>query len=124
VNLMKGNGNGPRRVLLFGLDPMLETELRNALETDGVEVEVNSASETQPDTLDYIFCSFSSNLQQLLHSLQRQIPVVVVSRTPEAREWIEAMEAGASDYCAAPFEQSQIRWILEANRPVSAVATA
>ncbi len=121
---MKGKGNGPRRVLLCGLDPTLETELRNALETDGVEVEVNSDAEAHPDTLDYIFCSFSSNLQQLLQSLQPPVPVVVVSRTPEAREWIEAMEAGASDYCAAPFEQSQIRWILEANRPVTAAATA
>ena len=121
---MKGKGNGPRRVLLYGLEPTLETELRNALETDGLEVEVNSSAEAQNPSTDYIFCSFSSNLRQLLHSLQRQIPVVVVSRTPEAREWIEAMEAGASDYCAAPFEKSQIRWILEVNRPAYVAATA
>jgi DNA-binding response OmpR family regulator len=121
---MKIKRNGPRRVLLCGLEPSLETELRNALETDGLDVEVKSTADQPDDHADYIFCSFSNNLGQLLRSLQRQIPVVVVSRTPEAREWIEAMEAGASDYCAAPFERNQIRWILDVNRPAAAMAVA
>ena len=38
---------------------------------------------------------------------------------PELREvvadWLDALEAGASDYCAAPFEPAQIRWVLQSH---------
>jgi DNA-binding response OmpR family regulator len=40
------------------------------------------------------------------------LPVVVVTRQPEARHWLDALEAGAADYCGAPFEHVQLRWIL------------
>jgi DNA-binding NtrC family response regulator len=43
------------------------------------------------------------------------VPVVVVTRHPEVSEWLDAMDAGAADYCAAPFEPKQVRWILESN---------
>jgi len=42
------------------------------------------------------------------------LPVVVVSRDAETANWVLALEAGAQDYCAPPFEPSHIRWILEA----------
>jgi chemotaxis response regulator CheB len=32
------------------------------------------------------------------------VPVVVVSRLPEASLWLNVLELGAADYCAAPFE--------------------
>ena len=44
----------------------------------------------------------------------RQIPVVVVSRLPEVEKWLDAMDAGAADYCAAPFEIRPLRSIVEA----------
>lgn len=40
------------------------------------------------------------------------LPVIVVTRQPEARHWLDALEAGAADYCGAPFEHVQLRWIL------------
>ena len=40
------------------------------------------------------------------------LPVVVVTRQPEARQWLDALDAGAADYCGAPFEHVQLRWIL------------
>jgi DNA-binding response OmpR family regulator len=39
-------------------------------------------------------------------------PVIVVTRLPEISRWIDALEAGAADYCAEPFEGSSIRWML------------
>jgi len=39
--------------------------------------------------------------------------VVVVSRIPETSEWLDALEAGATDYCAAPFERQHISWVVE-----------
>jgi hypothetical protein len=41
--------------------------------------------------------------------------VVVETRNPEVREWLDALESGAADYCAAPFERSQLRWIMDSN---------
>jgi DNA-binding NtrC family response regulator len=40
------------------------------------------------------------------------LPVIVVTRQPEARHWLDALDAGATDYCGAPFEHIQLRWIL------------
>jgi DNA-binding response OmpR family regulator len=39
--------------------------------------------------------------------------VVVVNRLPENGRWLDALELGAADYCGAPFEAIQIRWLLE-----------
>ncbi|MGO9274209.1 MAG: hypothetical protein ACLQOO_28890 [Terriglobia bacterium] len=41
------------------------------------------------------------------------LPVVAVSRLPEVSAWLNALELGAADYCAPPFEPAQIRWILQ-----------
>jgi DNA-binding NtrC family response regulator len=46
---------------------------------------------------------------------------VVVSRHPEISDWLDSIEAGATDYCAAPFENAQVKWIVESSlRTVSA----
>jgi PleD family two-component response regulator len=34
---------------------------------------------------------------------------------PEVDDWLDAMEAGAADYCAEPIEKRQLDWILESN---------
>jgi DNA-binding response OmpR family regulator len=39
--------------------------------------------------------------------------VVMVNRLPENGRWLDALELGAADYCGAPFEPVQIRWLLE-----------
>ncbi|MGD0497642.1 MAG: hypothetical protein ABSC23_04310 [Bryobacteraceae bacterium] len=41
-----------------------------------------------------------------------RLPVVVATRLPETKQWLDALEAGAADYCGAPFEASQVRWIM------------
>jgi DNA-binding response OmpR family regulator len=41
------------------------------------------------------------------------IPVIAVTRMPESKQWLDALEAGALDYCGAPFERIQIRWIMD-----------
>ena len=50
-----------------------------------------------------------------VRSLKRtapSLPVVVATRQPEASEWLNALDAGAADYCGAPFEPVQVRWIM------------
>ena len=44
-----------------------------------------------------------------------QFPAANDSDSLETQEWLDALEAGAADYCAAPFEPVQLRWLLDAH---------
>jgi DNA-binding NtrC family response regulator len=52
------------------------------------------------------------------------LPFVVVTRTAETKEWLDAIEAGATDYCSAPIEKRQLHWLMEATRNWPSAATA
>jgi hypothetical protein len=59
-----------------------------------------------------VFCpSAPRSLRRALRHFPR-LPVVVVSRLPEVATWLDALEAGAADYCSAPFESIHLDWIL------------
>jgi DNA-binding NtrC family response regulator len=64
-----------------------------------------------------VFCSADRQTYTLLLNLIKQeglqLPVVVVSRHPQTDEWLDAIEAGAADYCSPPFEAFQISWIID-----------
>lgn len=45
------------------------------------------------------------------------LPFIVVTRFPDTSKWLDALEAGASDYCSAPFESRQIHWLMESVLP-------
>jgi DNA-binding NtrC family response regulator len=40
------------------------------------------------------------------------LPVIVVTRQPDAKHWLDVLDSGATDYCGAPFERVQLRCIL------------
>ena len=48
-----------------------------------------------------------------LREARPDLPVVVVTRLPEVDKWLDALDAGAADYIGAPFEQGQIRRIVD-----------
>ncbi len=58
------------------------------------------------DSLEY------SQTLSLLRETYPHLPVIVVSRLPDCKQWLDALDAGASDYCGAPFEPIQLHWIL------------
>jgi len=39
--------------------------------------------------------------------------VILVNRFPENARWLDALELGAADYCGAPFESTQISWVVD-----------
>ncbi len=112
------------RIVLFGLEDALASELRNVL-ADGQQAVWAKPFLSPRECLgvveqvgaDLVFCSSDrERYLALLEAVGRhkpELPVVIVSRMPEVSEWLDAIEAGASDYCAAPFEPSHIRWILD-----------
>ncbi|HXN47984.1 MAG TPA: hypothetical protein VN893_15160 [Bryobacteraceae bacterium] len=112
------------RIVLFGLDDALASELRRVLVSQ--QQTVYSEPLLAPREClavvnrvgaELIFCSsHGKRYPDLLDAVSRfkpDLPVVVVSRFPDTAEWLDAIEAGASDYCAAPFETAHIQWILD-----------
>ncbi|WP_031500981.1 hypothetical protein [Bryobacter aggregatus] len=103
-----------KSVLLAGIEPMLAEDLSQHLSARGLKI--HEAENIEPnesrEKYDLVFCE---TRQPGLFALLRATssPVVVVSRVPEVNEWLDAMDAGAVDYCAAPFEREQLDWILE-----------
>jgi DNA-binding response OmpR family regulator len=69
--------------------------------------------EEQCEKPDIVFCGDS--LPALAGALARWpgVPAVVASWLPDVDRWIDALEAGAADYCAPPFEPSHLRWLLD-----------
>ncbi|MBL8175975.1 MAG: hypothetical protein JNK48_14960 [Bryobacterales bacterium] len=112
------------RLLLMGLDPSTAEALEHALPrrftslARSVPTDLASflamLKEVQPDV---IFCpARHRHLKEILERASAQrLPVVVVTRNPDAREWIDAMDAGASDYVATPFHRDQIEWVLQSS---------
>ena len=114
----------PARIVLFGLDDSLASELRRVLVSQQQTVfsepflaPRECLAVVERVGAELIFCSsHARRYPALLEAVGRfkpDLPVVVVSRVPETAEWLDAIEAGASDYCAAPFETAHIQWILD-----------
>ncbi len=112
------------RILLIELHEDLLCDLRDALISarlvpaieEGVALEAVDWSQ-----YDVVFCPATySVLEQVLAAAARgmqQRRVIAVSRLPEVSEWLDALELGAIDYFAPPFEQSQVRWLLQTHFP-------
>lgn len=105
--------------VLFHLEDQLAVLLADGL----CQVGCNVAADALPGAR-IVFCACESgHLQEALLEFPN-LPIVVVSRLPEIVDWLDALEAGAADYCAAPFEPVQLRWLLDAHmRPRAARAT-
>lgn len=117
----------PLRILVVGLEDSLAEELARALcESSTAEVRIvprHAADEWlarwprgADAPADVIFCpAINSTYRRILAAHAQpdcRTPVIVVSGCDDYAGWLEAMEAGAHDYCVPPFEKRQIGWIL------------
>ncbi len=112
--------NGKPSILLFGLDSALEKELMALLGGFNVAT-CNSDCPDGIDDADMIFCSaVGSELRSLVNITSRMKShpaVIVVSRLPEESRQLDALEAGAQGYVAAPFEPVRLGGLLRACMP-------
>lgn len=100
-----------RQAVLFELEDSLAARLTSALrecQWQAVEAQPGAAGQAR-----IVFCSPDRDVLARAFRSFSKLPVVVVSRLPEVEGWLDALEAGAADYCAAPFEASQLRWLLD-----------
>jgi DNA-binding NtrC family response regulator len=111
-------------ILLFGLDDALASELAGALVNQGRKFASTPFRPTPGGMkrairpgIGLVFCPAETERYRLLLDFIRrerpELQVVVVSRRPEVSDWLDAIEAGAADYCSPPFESAQVRWIIE-----------
>ena len=100
------------KILLLGLDRVLADDLGRVLRQLGHSVTIAAAQDGAVNCAgtDLIFAD-SASLREALEFLPQR-PVIVTSRLPEMKSWISALENGAADYCGAPFEPTQVRWVL------------
>jgi DNA-binding response OmpR family regulator len=117
-------------VLLIGLDDQLGQELRRAIGGDRRTVHAYPSlpADGGRTLIEHLHPSliFLGGDWHAVRELLRKIPapVVVVSRNPEVSDWLDAIEAGATDYCAPPFETAHLAWIVESAGKASRAAAA
>lgn len=112
-----------KSILLLGLTDTLASDLRKALPQQGWIVHSQPclpggecSGLIEQLAADLVFCAVEpdqrSALLRVVRSAKPNLPVVVVSRRSEISDWLDAIEAGASDYCAPPFDPTHIQWIV------------
>ena len=116
--------------LLFGLSEDLAGELIAPLKSCVLNIETVHGDRLAKmrtvfdSAANVIFCGPDVSVVSELRSAKPKASIVVVSRHPEVSVWLDSIEAGATDYCAAPFETSQVRWILESSLLVTSASAA
>ncbi len=111
------------RVFFVGVEPAAAAQIARALAVERHQIEqkpdISGASELVD--ADIIFAGGApAHYLSLLREVRMSrpgLPFVVVTGVPETREWLDALEAGATDYCSAPFENRQINWLMESALP-------
>jgi DNA-binding NtrC family response regulator len=106
------------RVALLGFPQDLASQLSRILlsETHTVDRKRYIQDLGKPSKPRVVFlCADTPDFEDTLSALKREepdLPFVVVTRMPDAIQWLNALDAGAADYCGAPFEAVQVRWVM------------
>lgn len=109
-----------QKVLLLGLEQTTMTAIEAALHAG--EFKVLSLRSCDSDGLRAAIAEFKPNVicapagstdwQPTLLAVGSAVPVIAVSRKPNPKEWLEALQSGAADYFGPPFEARQVSWVL------------
>ena len=111
------------RVFLVGLEQATANQLTRALVAERHHIEHKSQNVPLTDLLDADIVFAGGDGKQYMpllrgvREMSPSLPFVVVTRIPETTDWLDALEAGATDYCSAPFEQRQMSWLMESALP-------
>jgi DNA-binding NarL/FixJ family response regulator len=110
-------------VFLIGLEQAIAAQISRALSVERHRIEQKPQNIGLPDMMDVDIVFAGGEPSQYLSLLRRvreerpALPFVVVTRVPETTAWLDALEAGATDYCSSPFESRQIHWLMESALP-------
>ena len=118
------------KVFLIGLEQAAAGQICRALAVDSHQIEHQTQNVVARELLDadIVFAGGEPtaymSLLRRVREARPSLPFVVVTRMPETREWLDALEAGATDYCSAPIDPRQLHWLMEAALPKPRFAAA
>jgi len=119
------------RIVTVGLDQTLANQLGRALAPGQHEISHKQQKGVMSGDLteaDMIFASGESRqylpILRMVREIHPTLPFVVVTRVPETSDWLDALEAGATDYCSSPFDARHMSWLMESAFPEHRVAAA
>jgi len=111
------------KIVLIGLEQAAGAQICSALAVDDHQIEHQRQDVAIRKLLDadIVFAGGDAACYMPLLSRIREarptLPFIVVTRIPETTEWINALEAGATDYCSVPIEARQLQWLMECALP-------
>ncbi len=117
-------------VVMVGLDEAAANRIGVALGRGRHRIERIPAI-AHPEDLDQADVVFAGSdptqylpLLRGFRSSHPATPFVVVARVPETSAWIEAMEAGATDYCSEMDGTRQLGWLMDSLLPLAKAVSA
>ena len=114
-------------ILLLGLENDLAAPLSRILRKHEHDVEIAASMEAAlgASDIDIVFAGGDGanyrDVVRQFRSARPDVRLVLVNRLPENSRWLDALELGATDYCGAPFESVQMRWLVDSVMRQSAV---
>jgi hypothetical protein len=122
--LQEREGSGMASVFLIGLGEKIAEEISDAVWVEHHTI-VRRPHTINMSELLHAGIVFAGGPSQIRLSLVRRLrlsfpalPIVVVAETAETGEWLDALEAGVTDYCFAPSARRQIQRLMEWLMPV------
>lgn len=116
------------KIVLIGLEQTAAGQICRALSVERHQIHQQPPNPPIQDLRDADMVFAGGEPARYLSLLRRvreahpALPFVVVTRIAETKEWLDALEAGATDYCSAPIETRQIHWLMESALPRRASA--
>ena len=107
------------KITLLGMENDLAAQLSRVLRQHEHNVKITDSLETAVfhRGADIVFAGGDGpDYRDLVMQLTARRPglrVILVNRLPENSRWLDALELGAADYCGAPFEPVQMRWLID-----------
>jgi DNA-binding NarL/FixJ family response regulator len=123
TQISKGEKTAMAKVVFVGIEQVFAIQIARALAVERHQLEQKPKDAVVLDILDADIIFAGGEPAQYLSLLRKvrevlpTLPFVVVTRVPETTEWLDALEAGATDYCSSPFESRQINWLMESALP-------
>lgn len=112
-----------QKVVLIGLEQAASAQICRALAADsyGIEHKKHEVVVSELSDASLVFCGGESAdylpLLRRVREVRPALPFIVVTRIPNTKEWLDALEAGATDYISPPVETRQLRWVMESALP-------
>jgi len=106
-------------VILIGLDRLVAHQITRVVEIERHTVWERPYSVTMRELGDCGIVFAAGDSQGCLSLLRRvrkempTLPFVVVAKNAGTGAWLEALDAGATDYCCLPVERRQIQHLME-----------